>query len=142
MKLAYIDSCVWISWIEGLAAYQETLNDAMRQLSQDGWTFCISEAVVLEVLVNPLKRQQDHLVETYRKLFERTRNLRIHVSVFKEALSVAYTENLRAMDAIHVTIACHHGCDRFVTTDPHFRHLKLIHSQWINLVESAKASQE
>jgi predicted nucleic acid-binding protein len=135
MKLAYIDSCVWISWVEGLTDYQGKIGDAMRQLSQDGWTFCISDAVVLEVMVNPLKRQQNHLVEAYRKIFERTRNIKTHMGLFKEALSVAYTENLRAMDAIHVAIASHHGCERFVTTDPHFRYLKLIQSHWINLVE-------
>ncbi len=37
------------------------------------------------------------------------------------------------MDAIHVAIAKCHGCERFVTTDPHFNSLATIAPEWILL---------
>lgn len=46
---------------------------------------------------------------------------------------IAQGENLKAMDAIHVAIAIQHGCKRFVSTDPHFKNLKIIPSIWIPL---------
>jgi hypothetical protein len=66
--------------------------------------FCVSDAVVLEVLINPLKQQYDPLVGAYRKIFEKGWDLKVYTGLFKEALSIAYAENLRAMDSIHVAI--------------------------------------
>lgn len=54
MKLAYIDSCVWISWIEGSSEYKKTVNRAMRELAEENWTYCISDATILEVLTPTL----------------------------------------------------------------------------------------
>jgi predicted nucleic acid-binding protein len=39
------------------------------------------------------------------------------------------------MDAVHVVIAKHHGCERFITTDPHFDSLKTIQPGYILLPE-------
>jgi hypothetical protein len=56
MKLAYVDTCVWVTRIEGLRKYRAIIEEALDDLARDGWTFCVSDAVRLEALVNPRLR--------------------------------------------------------------------------------------
>jgi predicted nucleic acid-binding protein len=133
MKLAYIDACVWITLVEGLDRYRPPIRAALATLAEDGWELCSSDAVRLEVLVRPLRMKQGKLVDLYRGLLDTNRTLSILTTVFADALTVASVEGLKAMDAVHVAIAMHHGCERFVTTDPHFNSLKTIAPEWISL---------
>ncbi len=45
-------------------------------------------------------------------------------------------EYQKVIDAIHVAIAEHHNCQLFVTSDPHFRNLKIVPPQLIDLSKS------
>ena len=136
MKLAYIDSCIWITQIEGLSVHQTIIDRKLSDLAQEGWTSCISEMVLLEALLKPLKNSQAELVQKYRDLFKTTRMLKNYSNVFKDALQIAQTENLNVVDSIHVAIAKHYGCQFFVSSDPHFRDLKIIPPFWVDLSES------
>lgn len=133
MKLAYVDACVWITLIEGLREYRTPVRSALEALALDDWSSCTSDAVRLEVLVGPLRRRQEGLIGVCRALLEASRDLEVPGSVFSDALAIADSEGLEAMDAVHVAIATHHRCGRFVSTDPHFRGLKLLTPQWIAL---------
>lgn len=136
MKLAYVDSCVWITRIEGLESYRHPIENALQRLSVEGYTLCISDAERLEVLSRPGARGQDDLLAIYRKAFQKVRDLKSHTGVLQDALPIAHAEGLKPMDAVHVAIAQHHGCLRFVSTDPHFRRLKLLEPCWIDLGNS------
>jgi predicted nucleic acid-binding protein len=136
MKLAYIDSCVWIARVEGLPEYRDAIDTNLRNLAEDGWTFCISDVVALEILAKPLKENRDELVNIYRNLLQKMRTVKNFSSVFKSALLLTKSENLKGMDAIHVAIAEHNNCQIFVTNDPHFRNLKVITPKLIDLSKS------
>ena len=136
MKLAYIDSSVWISRIEGISSYQNLIDNALNDLGNSGWIFCISEAVILETLIKPYKNFQRDLIILYNKLFEQAEVLEISPDVFKNALLLSQLENLKAMDAVHLSIAAHHGCKRFISTDTNFRNLKTITPVWIDLAQA------
>jgi predicted nucleic acid-binding protein len=69
----------------------------------------------------------------YRALLEASRDLKLPSSVFSDALAIADSGGLKAMEAVHVAIVTHHRCGRFVSTDPHFRWLKLLTPHWIEL---------
>lgn len=133
MKLAYVDSCVWITLIEGLEPYRPAIRGALAALARDGWEFCTSDAVRLEVLVRPIRLKDEILIGIYRSLLDTNRALTVSQSVFVDALDRAVLDGLKAMDAIHVTIAEQHGCQRFVTTDPHFRSLTSVTPELIAL---------
>lgn len=133
MKLAYIDTCVWTTLVEGQDRYRPPVRAALATLAQDGWEFCTSDAVRLEVLIRPLRMKQDKLADIYRGLLDANRALNIPLTLFADALTIASAEGLKAMDAVHLAIATHHGCGRFVTTDPHFNALKIIEPEWIPL---------
>lgn len=133
MKRAYVDSCIWIASIEGLPAYKATINTHLQHISAQGWTFCVSDIVLFEVLLKPLQQNRNVLVRQYRELFANLSILKNFTNVFKDALFVAQTENLKALDALHVTLAVHHSCELFVTSDPHFTNLKALAPLWIDL---------
>ncbi len=138
MKLAYIDSCVWIACIEGLTGYKTIINDRLERLRSDGFIFCASDAVILETMAKPYKAENIMLINVYEELFKKTKILKIFPDVFKNALKAAHAENLKSMDAVHAAIAIRHKCKYFVSTDPHFRNLSNIQFFWINLNETEK----
>jgi hypothetical protein len=37
MKLAYIDSCIWITRFEGLSTYKNIIMHELQHLAQTGW---------------------------------------------------------------------------------------------------------
>ena len=135
MKLAYIDTSIWITRVEGLAIYREKIDKTLNDIVNDNWTICISDAVILETLVKPYKQKQEMIICAYNKIFESTITLESFKNVFKNALLIAQTENLKPMDAVHVSIAVQHRCRRFISTDPNFKNLKIIPCTWINLAE-------
>jgi len=136
MRLADVDSCIWITLIEGLDTYRTPIREALAALARDGWELCTSDAVYLEVLIRPLRSKDDTLAGIYRALLAANRGLAITPSVFGDALALAVCDGLKAMDAVHVAIAKHHGCERFVTTDPHFRSMTMIAPELIGLPSS------
>jgi predicted nucleic acid-binding protein len=136
MKLAYVDACVWITMVEGLDRYQPRIRSVLKGLALDNWVFCTSDAVRLEVLIGPLTRKQAPLAKAYRAILETNSLLKTPKSVFADALSIAEAERLNARDAVHIAIANHYGCGRFVTTDPHFRSLSLVTPLWIDLADT------
>lgn len=136
MKLAYVDSCVWIGLVEGLTTYQPKIRAALKNLALDNWVLCTSDAVRLEVLIGPLRKKQAPLAMAYRAILETTPVLKTPKSVFTDALSIAESERIKAMDAVHIAIANHYGCGRFVTTDPHFLSLSLLTPLWIDLANT------
>ncbi len=133
MNLAYVDSSVWIARIEGLPNYRKNVNSCLQELMNAGWLLCASDAVLLEVLPKPHKDNNERLVRIYDSLFEQTKILKSFPNVFKDALKISQSENLKAMDSVHLAIAKHHACERFVSTDPHFKNLKSVLSIWIDL---------
>jgi predicted nucleic acid-binding protein len=133
MKLAYLDSSVWIARVEGLPEYRTILDNVLSELLQDGWQFCVSDIVLLEVLAKPYKQSHAELVSIYHRIFEKTRRLKIPADLFSNALLVVQAEQLNAMDALHIALALHHRCQRVVSTDKHFRGLKAISTVWIDL---------
>lgn len=133
MNFAYVDSSVWINRLEGLADYQVLVHDCLASLRMDGWELCVSEAIFLEVLVKPYRHHRKDLITMYRNSFDCAYFLKNFGGLFEAALHIAQSENLKALDAIHVAFAIEYGCELFITTDPDFRFLKSLPVRWIDL---------
>ena len=137
MKRAYVDSCIWITRFEGKAVYKHLIHAKLDALAEAEWEFCISEVVSLEVLVKPLRLGALEEAQKIRVFLQTMRQFKNYAGVFADALRIAQSENLKAMDAIHVALAQQHQCELFVSSDPHFRSLKTIRPYWIDLSDSA-----
>jgi len=133
MMIAYVDSSVWITKFEGYYAYQNIVEKHLRELEREGWTLCVSEVVLLEVLCKPNRQNKTTLTSLYNQFFTQIDVLSNYDGVFRDALRIASKENLHAIDAIHVAIATHYGCNRFVATDNHFKNITTIPLSWIDL---------
>jgi len=137
LKQAYLDSAVWIAIAEGIPSYQESVRNEMKLLEEDGWQFCYSDLVSLEVKIKPNQQNRHDLLVKYDKLFSEAINFAPFDNIFQNALLHAKKDGLKAMDAIHVAIAVKYDCELFVTTDPDFRTLKSIPLHWIDLSQTA-----
>ena len=72
MKLAYIDSPVWITRFEGFQVYKEAINAQLNQLAEEGWSFCVSEVVLLEVMAKPYQQNNTMIIDAYNDVFAQT----------------------------------------------------------------------
>lgn len=133
MKRAYVDSCVWITRFEGKTGYKEFLQSQLDDLALAEWEFCTSAVVYLETLVKPLQQGQLEEAQKFRNFLNTLVMLKNYTTVFEDALRIAQTECLKALDAVHVALASHYHCDLFVSSDPHFRHLTTVTPYWIDL---------
>ncbi len=55
MMLAYVDSSVWIARFEGLLPYRQKIDNQLMQLAEQGISFCVSDVVLLGVLIKPIQ---------------------------------------------------------------------------------------
>jgi len=132
-KLAYVDASVWIARIEGKPPYQSIVEERLQSLEKEGWTFCASELVKMEVFYKPYRNNDAVLIALYGEAFTHTKILRNYPILLKESLRVMRTERLKTLDALHISLAVHHGCGQFVTADADFKHLTALPALWINL---------
>lgn len=134
MKLAYVDSSVWITRFEGLPHYRPIIDEKLTELALAGWSFVVSEAVALEVLIKPYRNGDRSTAQIYQNVFAQCGGvLPSYPEVFSEALEIARLEQLKSMDAVHVALALHHQCQCLVSADHHFKDLKILPSVWIEL---------
>ncbi len=135
--LAYVDSSIWIARMEGQPEYQSVIQSQLKELILDGWDLCTSRAVMMETLYKHYRDENQSLITMYNKLFDKTKFLPNYASLFEDAMRIMREETLKAMDSIHVALAAHYDCQRFITTDADFRNLKTILPHWIDLSTAA-----
>ncbi len=138
MKLAYIDSSVWIIRAEGIPEYKKIIERHLDQLVQDGWFFCLSEVVKMEVLFKPYRDNNIELIHHYIRLFEQATYFKNYINLFEDARLIMQQEYKKTIDSIHIAFAVHYGCNCIVTTDAHLQNLKKIDTQLINLSSTIK----
>lgn len=131
--LAYIDTSIWITRTEGRPVYRYVIENHLEQLKQEGWRLCTSQAVIMETLYKPYRDKNQDLVTVYTDLFAKTQMLLNYTDLLEDGLRMVQVETLKAMDALHVALALHHGCKKFISTDPDFRNLLSIPVYWIDL---------
>lgn len=123
--LTYLDTCIFIYWIEGPAPFDTRVRTHLATLQAAGHRFAISEFTRLECLVKPLGVGDGALLLDYERMFfapnvtfvplsapvyERAANIRgVHASTSGRRYSV--------QDSLHLAAAIQSGCDSFLTND-------------------------
>ena len=111
----YIDSCILIYLVDGPDLLSQAIAKAMRDAH--GTTFCLSDLVRLECLVDPIRRSDEEKRKVFEAQFQRLTCLPLTPSVFDLAAELRARHNLKTPDAIHAAAAIFHGCDEFWTND-------------------------
>ena len=115
MRRAYVDSCLYIYWVEQATPQAEP---ALHWLLQNAdATLCVSALVQLEILVKPMRLLQSDVIIAYETLLATQMWLSIDDTVFDRALDLRARFGLKTPDALHLATAQHHGCDEFWTND-------------------------
>jgi predicted nucleic acid-binding protein len=133
LKTAYLESSIWINRSEGTLAHRTYVEQGVLVFDNEGWDFCISDAVKLEVLWRLYYQGHYDRIENYTMQFQKAIHIPVYSSVFQDALEIASLEGLRPLDAIHVAFAISGKCDCFVTADRDFRNLRSIPVRFIDL---------
>ncbi len=115
MRRPYVDACLFIYWVERSGPVAEA---AVRWLeSQADASMCVSPLVRMEVLVKPMRRGDQALIQSYEALLARQEWLPVGDEMFSRALGLRAQYGLKTPDALHLATALNHGCTEFWTND-------------------------
>ena len=123
--MIYLDTCIFIYWIEGPAPFDTRVRTHLAGLQAAGHRFAVSEFTRLECLVKPLGVGDGALLLDYERMFLAPNVTFVPLSapVYERAANVrggyAYASGKRysAQDALHLAAAVQAGCDSFLTND-------------------------
>lgn len=118
--LTYLDSNIFIYFLEGHADYAEPLTALFDRIGSGALQAVTSQLTLAEVLVKPL-RDQNSALYAQCLLFIRSREgLRvspIDQHCLLEAARLRAGSGFRLPDAIHIAAATTAGCQSFLTND-------------------------
>ena len=121
----YVDTAVLIYTLEVNTDYFSLLQPLWTMFQARGIELISSELILMEVLVLPLRNNNESLVSDYEEiLLNSTMQLiPISQSILKQAANLRATNSLKTPDAIHAATALSVNCDLFITNDKGFRKL-------------------
>jgi uncharacterized protein len=111
----YLDSCILIYLVDGPDAFSHPVAEAFRTFAQA--TFCFSDLVRLECLVEPVRRGDMAKKALFEAQFHMLTPLALTSSVFDLATELRAQHRLKTPDALHAAAAIANGCDEFWTND-------------------------
>jgi predicted nucleic acid-binding protein len=121
----YLDSSILIYTVELDLKFWKTLEILWRKFSEGDISLISSELIITEVLVKPLKTQNQQSIYNYNKLLfdSGIELIPITRSILMSATSLRAKHNLKTPDAIHAATSIDSNCHRFLTNDKGFNNI-------------------
>lgn len=121
----YVDTSVLIYTLEVNTDYFSLLQPLWTKFQAQEIELISSELILMEVLVLPLRNNNESLVSDYEQLLLNSamQLIPINQSILRQAANLRATNSLKTPDAIHAATALSVNCDLFVTNDKGFRKL-------------------
>ncbi len=121
----YIDAPILIYTLEENIDYFNLLRPLWEKFQAQEIELICSELGLMEVLVLPLRNNNNSLVYDYEQLLLNSaiQLIPVNISILKQAANLRAASNLKTPDAIHVATAISVNCDLFLTNDKGFRNL-------------------
>jgi predicted nucleic acid-binding protein len=111
----YLDTCVTIDLIDGVyGPSNPSVGGYSRLLEVNA---CISHLVRMECRVRALKMQKTAQLERIEAFLAGIQLLELTPEVFDLAAGLRAKHGIKAIDALHLACALHHGCREFWTDD-------------------------
>ena len=134
----YIESAPLIYYIEAHSTYIDRM-DAIILGWEDAGTTVYSSAITLtEVLVHPMRSDNNSLAQAYRDILLNSSGFRllpITGQVAEIAADLRARYNLRTPDAIHLAAALDNNCDAFLTNDAKLTRVAEINVQLLDSID-------
>ncbi len=120
MGPVFLDSSCFIYFIEGRTEFTQKLVPIFKQIENNTIHVFSSIISVSEVLVGPLKQNNQDLINRYHNLFTNYPSLEITSPSYKTALSAALMRvkyGFKLPDCYQLALAVESGCKSFYTND-------------------------
>ena len=105
----FLDACAIIYLIEAKEPFYTKVQKALRLIADKNpdTAIAISRLSILECLVNPLRQQENFIIEQYRSFFARQdlQIVELNPNVIEKALWLRVRYNLRTPDALQAASA-------------------------------------
>lgn len=112
--MIYLDSCIVISAIEDPGPFGNLVRE---RLSASDHQLVISELVKMECLVGCEQRADLSLRDEYLEFFDTLPSVEMLEDCYFRAAELRGRKSLKAVDALHVSVAQLAGCSYFWTDD-------------------------
>lgn len=121
----YVDTSVLIYTLEVNTDYFSLLQPLWIKFQANEIELVSSELILMEVLVLPLRNNNESLVFDYEQLLLNSamQLVPIDQSILRQAANLRAKSSLKTPDAIHAATAISVNCDLFITNDNGFRNL-------------------
>ena len=121
----YVDTAVLIYTMEENTDYFDLLKPLWIKFQAQEIEVISSELILMEVLVLPLRNNDESLISDYEQLLLNSAMQLIPVeqAILRQAANLRATNRLKTPDAIHAATAMAVNCDLFLTNDNGFRNL-------------------
>lgn len=121
----YVDTAVLIYTMEENTDYFDLLKPLWIKFQEQEIELISSELILMEVLVLPLRNNDESLISDYEQLLLNSamQLIPINQSILRQAANLRATNSLKTPDAIHAATAMAVNCDLFITNDRGFRNL-------------------
>jgi predicted nucleic acid-binding protein len=115
-----LDTSPFIYFVEQNPLYVDLMREFFKRLTNHNFQACSSVITLTEVLVQPLRQNNQTLAKEYRDLLFNGTNfqlLSLTSSVAETAAELRAGYNLRTPDALQIATALENGCDAFLCND-------------------------
>ena len=121
----YVDTAVLICTMEENTDYFDLLKPLWIKFQAQEIELISSELILMEVLVLPLRNNDESLISDYEQLLLNSamQLIPINQSILRQAANLRANNSLKTPDAIHAATAMAVNCDLFLTNDRGFRNL-------------------
>ena len=123
-SLVYIDSNIFIYFIETTPGFLPLVKRLFSQMAESGASAVTSQLTLAECIYRPSRNEDHELVLLYESLLESSGDvvaLALDGALIKRAALNCGALGLKLLDAIHFVSALEAGCDFFVTADTAFK---------------------
>lgn len=115
-----LDTSPFIYFVEQNPLYVDLMRELFKRITKGDFQSCSSVITLTEVLVQPLRQNNQTLATEYRDLLFNGANfqlLQLTTFVAETAAELRAKYNLRTPDALQIATALENGCDAFLCND-------------------------
>ena len=126
VNLVGLDTSPFIYFVERNSLYVDIMREIFTRLTNGDFRACSSVITLTEVLVQPLRQNNQILTGEYRNLLYNGINFRllpINSSIAETAARLRAQYNLRTPDALQIAAALENGCDAFLCNDKNLKRI-------------------
>ncbi len=115
-----LDTSPFIYFVEQNPLYVDLMREVFKRITNSDFQACSSVITLTEVLVQPLRQNNQTLANEYRDLLFNGANFQLFpltTLIAETAAKLRAKHSLRTPDALQIATALENGCDAFLCND-------------------------